>query len=87
MSNIFDKRIEREREEVPSSVENALMTNVKVDGKRNGWSCEIANKSCHRNEEVFSIKIHIVTTRVNGLSIHQYLSNSCQSLLLIWGLA
>lgn len=41
----FEKR-KREREEVPSSVENALMTNVKVDGKRNGWSCEIANKSC-----------------------------------------
>ena len=32
----------------PSSVEKALITKVKVDGKRNGWSCAIANKSCHK---------------------------------------
>ena len=38
------KKTERE----PSRVENALKTKVNVDGNRNGWSCAIANKSCHK---------------------------------------
>lgn len=36
-------------ERQPSSVENALMTKVNVDGNRNGWSCAIANKSCQKS--------------------------------------
>ena len=35
----------------PSRVENALMTKVKVDGNRNGWSCAIANKSCQKKKK------------------------------------
>lgn len=31
---------------LPSRVENALITNVKVDGNRKGWSVAIENKSC-----------------------------------------
>ena len=25
---------------------------MKVDGKRNGWSCAIANKSCHKTPSI-----------------------------------
>ena len=47
ISDIGSEVTQRERE--PSRVENALMTKVKVDGNRNGWSCAIANKSCQKN--------------------------------------